>query len=189
MSNNPISCIILAGGEAKRFNRKDKGLVELNKKPLIAHVIDRVKNQVDDIVISANRNIETYKRYTPNVIADQLENFQGPLAGIAAAMPYCKHKRVLIVPCDIPLLPHDLVEKLVTDNTNHLHIVKSGERLQLIFLMPHNLLHTLNSYLEQGHQKVMDWAKSQNPIIIEFDDVTNAFANLNTLDDLKQLSD
>jgi molybdopterin-guanine dinucleotide biosynthesis protein A len=160
MSNNSISCIILAGGEAKRFNREDKGLIDLNEKPLIAHVI-----------------------------ADQLENFQGPLAGIAAALPYCKHKRVLVVPCDIPLLPNDLVEKLATDNANSLHIVKSGDRLQLVFLMHQDLLPSLNNYLEQGHQKVMDWVDMQNPAIIEFDDAANAFANLNTFNELKQLSD
>ena len=59
-----FSCIILAGGEGKRADGMDKGLITYNDKPLIEHVIDAVSFQVDDIVISANRNIENYQKYS-----------------------------------------------------------------------------------------------------------------------------
>ena len=89
-----VSCIILAGGEGKRAGGLDKGLLPYKNKtgknkPLIEHVIDAVKNQVDDIVISANRNAESYKRYSAHVIGDATEDYQGPLAGIAACLKYC----------------------------------------------------------------------------------------------------
>lgn len=189
MAGTAVSCIILAGGEGKRFNREDKGLVELNNEPLIAHVVNRIKNQVDDIIISANRNIDTYKEYASHVIPDQLENYQGPLAGIAASLPYCQHEQVLVVPCDIPLLPTDLVKTLEPANLNRLNILQINERLQLVFLMHRDLLPTLITYLEQGNHKAMDWVKMQNPHIVKLDKDTDTFINLNTPDQLKQLSD
>lgn len=189
MSIETVSCIILAGGEGKRFNREDKGLVEFNNKPLITHVISRIKNQVDDIVISANRNIDTYKQYASHVVVDQLENYQGPLAGIATALPHCQHEWVLVVPCDIPLLPDDLVKTLEPADLNKLHVLKINGRLQLIFLLHQDLLPMINKYLERGNQKVMDWVEMQNPHIIELDTNTDTFINLNTPDQLKQLSD
>ena len=57
MNTHTISCIILAGGESKRMNGNDKGLIDFNGQPLIAHVINALQNQIDDFVISANRNI------------------------------------------------------------------------------------------------------------------------------------
>lgn len=189
MSNQLVSCIILAGGEGKRFNREDKGLVKLNNKPLIAHVISRITDQVDDIVISANRNIDIYKQHAAHVVTDQYDNFQGPLAGIAAALPHCQHSWVLVVPCDIPLLPDNLVKLLKTDNTNKLHVIKINGRLQLIFLLHSDLLPEINRYLHQGHHKVMDWVEMQHPVIVELDVNLDAFTNLNTPEQLEQLSD
>ena len=188
MSEKLVSCIILAGGEAKRFNSEDKGLVELNGKPLIAHVIEHIHNQVDDIVISANRNIDTYQTYASHVVADQRDGFQGPLAGIVSALPYCQHQWVVVLPCDIPFLPDDLVETLNPGHVNKLHILKINGRLQLIFIIHKDLLTELVKYLDSENHKVMNWVESQNPLIIEVDSHSDAFANLNTLDELKQLS-
>ena len=189
MAVTSVSCIILAGGEGKRFNHEDKGLVQLNNEPLVAHVINRVNNQVDDIVISANRNIDTYKEYASHVIPDHLKNYQGPLAGIAASLPYCQHDQVLVVPCDIPLLPEDLVKTLEPANPAKLHILEIDDHLQLVFLIHQDLLATLNTYLEQGNHKVMDWAKKQNPHIVKLSTDIDTFINLNTPDQLRQLSD
>lgn len=188
MTNKPVSCIILAGGKGKRFNNKDKGLIELNGKPLVQHVIDNVKHQVDDIVISANRNINTYKELASRVVTDNLSNFQGPLTGIASALPHCKHPWVLVVPCDIPLLPDKLVETLTHEPNNRLNVLKVNGRLQLIFLLHRDLLESLNKYLDDSHHKVMDWVSMQNPSIVELDINTTSFTNLNTSEQLDELS-
>jgi len=65
-----ISCIILAGGEGKRVDYSDKGLINFHNKPLVAHVIASIEGQVDDIVISANRNTDQYKLFSLTVISD-----------------------------------------------------------------------------------------------------------------------
>ena len=115
---DPISCIILAGGRGKRAGGLDKGLIPYKDIPLIEHVINAVKNQVDDIVISANRNTETYKRYSTNVIVDTTQDYQGPLAGIAACLRRCNHKQILIIACDMPNLPADLATRLTSEMKN-----------------------------------------------------------------------
>lgn len=189
MSNQNVSCIILAGGEGKRFNRKDKGLVSLKDKPLIEHIIDRINPQVDDIVISANRNTDDYKKYSDKVIEDKTADFQGPLSGIAACIPECKHQWILVLPCDIPLLPDDLVKKLVAAQGQKLIVAKAHEHRQLVFLMHASLRKNLDEFLDQGHLKAMSWIELQNPTVVMFEGEADAFLNINTLEELEHLSD
>lgn len=189
MKNHPVSCIILAGGEGKRFNREDKGLVMLNNKPFIEHIVERITPQVDDIVISANRHVSEYKAFAATVVEDKTNDFQGPLAGVAACIPGCNHEWILVIPCDIPLLPDDLVEKLMTTNTSKLIVAKAHEQRQLVFLMHASLKQNLNEFLQQGHHKAMAWIELQNPAVVMFEDEAGAFLNINTPQELEQLSD
>lgn len=76
-----ISCIILSGGRATRMGGVDKGLVSLQQKPLIQHVIERLTPQVDEILINANREFEQYQTFGLPVLQDSHEKFIGPLAG------------------------------------------------------------------------------------------------------------
>ena len=187
MNKTAISCIILAGGEARRFNREDKGLVVFNNKPLIEHVFDRINPQVDDIVISANRNVDLYKKYSAKVTQDKTDDFQGPLSGIAACLPECDHEWILVLPCDIPLLPDSLVEKLSSTDNRRLIVAKANEQRQLIFLMHASLKTSLDEYLEQGHQKAMSWIDLQSPEIVTFDSKDSTFLNINTPEELNAL--
>ena len=184
MSNTAInfSCIILAGGEGKRARGKDKGLVLYNGRPLIEHVIDAIKHQVDDIVISANRNIETYKRYTSKVITDTSNSYQGPLAGIAASLPYCQHELVLVVACDMPALPANLVERLATDiqNTSICIATVDGHH-QLAMIIKKDLLDSIRQRLNDDQLKLIRWVESVACNTVDFDDIAQAFINLNHL--------
>lgn len=184
-----ISCIILAGGRGKRFNHEDKGLVTLDDKPLIEHTIDHIASQVDDIVISANRNIVAYKKYSDKVISDRDQSFSGPLHGISACLAECEHERILIIPCDMPVLPDDLVEKLDATENDTLSIAKVYDREQLVFLMHKSLEDKLNDFLQQGHQKVMTWIALQNPDVVIFENHNAEFTNINTADELTALED
>ena len=187
MNKTAISCIILAGGEARRFNREDKGLVVFNNKPLIEHVYDQIYPQVDDIIISANRNVDLYKKYSTKVVKDVTDDFQGPLSGIAACLPECDHEWVLVLPCDVPLLPDNLVEKLSSTDNKQLIVAKAHEQRQLIFLMHASLKSNLDDYLSQGHQKAMSWIDLQSPEIVEFDYKDSTFLNINTPEELNAL--
>jgi molybdopterin-guanine dinucleotide biosynthesis protein A len=183
-----ISCIILAGGRGKRFDNQDKGLIKLNNKPLIEHVIERIQPQVDDIVISANRNIETYNKYSSFVTKDSDDNYCGPLAGIASSIPLCNHEWALIVPCDMPVLPENLVDQMQKNIGNkNLCIAETNERLQLVILMHTSLLPDIQLTLDLEQYKLMDWISSQNHIAVHFEDDT-AFNNINTLEQLSRLN-
>ena len=162
-----FSCIILAGGEGKRVGGQDKGLISHENKTLIQHVIAKVKPQVDEIIISANRNLDEYKKYDYQVISYSAEEYRGPLAGIAAALPSCKHDWVLVVPCDMPLLASDTVKKLSVGITDHdICIAESDQRLQLVFLINKKLQHSIISALKNNQLRLMQWVKSQQHQII-----------------------
>ncbi len=174
-----FSCIILAGGEGKRVDGQDKGLLTYKNKTLMQHVIDRVSPQVDEIIISANRNIEEYKRYGYPVISDTAEEYRGPMAGIAAALPYCKNEWVLVVPCDMPLLPGDLIERLSAGTSNSdVCIIEAEGRLQLALLLNKKLQSSLEQFLADDQLRLMQWVKSHHPKIIKFPK-NNSFRNLN----------
>ncbi len=177
-----VSCIILAGGQGKRVGGRDKGLVLYHNKPLIKHVIDAVKPQVDDIVISANRNINTYQLFAKQVKHDAAENYNGPLAGIAACLPLCKHDVVLVVACDMPSLPGKLVKRLTTGiqgksaciaTINHYH--------QLAMLIKKKSAASIQSHLKKNQLKLIQWVKSMPYTSVSFDDMPESFVNLNHL--------
>ena len=83
-----ISAIIIAGGRATRMIGVDKGLVMLQQKPLIAHVIARLKPQVDKIFINANREILQYEALGYPVLQDEITEFIGPLSGFSLGLQH-----------------------------------------------------------------------------------------------------
>ena len=183
-SKTKFSCIILAGGEGKRVDGRDKGLINYKGKTLAQHVINVVKPQVDEIIISANRNIKTYEAYGYKVVSDAAKECRGPLAGIAAALPFCENDWVLITPCDMPFLPSDIIEKLSQHITgNNLCIASAGNRFQLMFLVNKSLLPSILQSLQEDKFRLMQWVESQNPAIHSFPDNHN-FKNFNNTKDL-----
>jgi len=188
-SKKNIQAHILAGGRASRMQGEDKGLLELNGKPLVAHVIDRLQSQVTSICISTNRHIEQYQRYGWPVIGDRLEGFLGPLAGIHSAMLACHTDWLLTVPVDCPFLPEDLVTRLsqaVTSAQRPLAVVHDGMSLQPAFcLLRQSLTDNLQQYLEQGGRKTGEWLRQHNPALADYSDNPDAFININSPADLE----
>lgn len=187
-----VSAIILAGGQANRMGGAGKGLVPLQDKPLVQHVIERLTPQVDEILINANREISQYEALDLPVLQDQHVNFIGPLAGFALGLKHGKHEYVLTVPCDSPLLPADLTERLMhalVANDADIAVAKSAGHTHPVFsLMKKSVLPSLLDYLDQGERKVSTWQKSLTYIEVEFNDVSEAFVNLNTFEELEALA-
>ena len=186
-----ISAVILSGGRATRMNGVDKGLVTLQQKPLIQHVIARLQPQVDEIVINANREIEQYQALGYQVLQDENTDFIGPLAGFSLGLQHAKHKFVLTVPCDSPILPLDLAQRLMAALLEHradIAVVHSDENTHPVFcLMKKSVLPSLTTYLARGERKVSAWQKSQKYVEVDFSDYADTFVNLNTLEDLAAL--
>ncbi len=185
ISKPKISCIILAGGEGKRVGGVDKGLIEYRNKTLIEYVIDTIKPQIDELVISANRNIERYKQYTDKVITDDSEQYRGPLAGINAALAHCTYDWTLILPCDTPFLPADIIDKFLSVKTKtKLYIAESNSRLQPVMLIHRSLQDSIGESLEKNELRLMHWVKSHQPQVIRFQN-NKAFKSFNNKDDFK----
>ena len=183
-----VSSIILAGGRATRMGGVDKGLVVLQQEALTAHVIARLKSQVDEIFISANREIETYKTFGYPVLQDANADFIGPLAGFFLGLQNAQYDYVLTVPCDSPSLPLDLAERLLSGMSASgadIAVASSDENSHPVFcLMKKSVLPSLLAYIERGERKVSAWQKSQQLVEVDFSDCSEAFTNLNTFDDL-----
>lgn len=185
-SKKKFSCIILAGGEGKRVGGRDKGLINYQGKPLIQHVIDTVATQCDDILISANRNIKDYESYGYKVISDASDHYLGPMAGIAATLAVCKNEQVLVVPCDMPFLPGNLIEKLSAGiQQSNLCVAENENHFQLVFLINKNLQPSLLHSLKNNQLRLMQWLKSQHPSVVMFSDVKH-FKNFNHIETLRR---
>ncbi len=173
------------------MNGVGKGLVTLKNKPLIQHVIERLKPQVNEILINANREIASYATIGYPVLQDETDDFLGPLAGFLLALKHAKHDYVLTVPCDSPLLPLDLVKKLLDGMAAapaDIAVASSDGSTHPVFcLMKKSMLPSLIEYLASGERKVSAWQKSLKYVEVDFSDDADAFTNLNTFEDLKAL--
>lgn len=186
-----VTAIILAGGRASRMGGVDKGLMQLNNSMLISQVLTRLKPQVDAIIINANRELETYKALGYPVFTDEIADFAGPLAGIQLGLKHVTTAYLLTVPCDCPLLPEHLCNKLlIALEKHHADIAiatSNGNDHPVVCLCKTSLSNSLNDYLQQGGRKVSAWQKSLNHVYVDFSETPDAFTNINTLDDLKSL--
>ena len=112
MSATGITGVILAGGRGSRMGGVDKGLQDLQGRPLVQWVLERLAPQVDSVLINANRNLPRYAGFGCPVLPDLIPDFAGPLAGLQAALAGAATPLVATVSCDSPLLPADLVRRL-----------------------------------------------------------------------------
>lgn len=186
-----ISAVILAGGRGQRMSGQDKGLVLLQGRPLIVWVLERVAPQVDELFISANRNLEQYRAFGYPVLADELPDFPGPLAGLHRAMEAAVHPLVLCAPCDTPFLPLDLAARLCTgleESGAQVAVPLAGGRSHpAICLVRRELLSDLADYLSAGGRRVGEWQQRLKRATVLFEQA-EAFLNINTPDQLEAVS-
>ncbi|MEW8693351.1 MAG: molybdenum cofactor guanylyltransferase MobA [Candidatus Thiodiazotropha endolucinida] len=192
MSTQPaVTAVILAGGRGRRMGGEDKGLIELNGRPLVQHVISAIQPQVATILINANRNQERYAAFGYPVIADSLLDYQGPLAGFIAAMQAVETEDMLTLPCDGPLVPPDLVERLYEARQSagaDIAVAHDGDRLQPVYaLIPKRLADSLQRYLDRGDRKIDLWYEEHRVAHADFSDIPRTFINVNTLQERDNL--
>jgi molybdopterin-guanine dinucleotide biosynthesis protein A len=186
-TNNNVTGLLLAGGMGRRMGGADKGLVSLDGRPMAAWVIERLRPQVGQLLINANRNPEQWGEFSCPVIPDQIGGFAGPLAGFHAGLCACSTPLLVTAPCDSPFMPLDLVARMLAalerDGAD-LAVVRSSSGLQPVFaLMRRELASNLEAFLAAGGRKIDLWFAQLNTVIVDFDD-EDAFANINTPDEL-----
>ena len=186
-----VSGIVLAGGQGSRMGGVDKGLQPFRGKPMVAHVIERLAPQVDELLINANRNPGDYARFGHPVIADEIPGFAGPLAGFERGLAHARGDLVVTAPCDSPFLPLDLVARLrerLEGAGAQLAVAKTGTQSHPVFcLMRRDVLASLQAFLGSGQRKIDKWYGELRVEEVAFDDEADAFLNINTRDELASL--
>lgn len=181
-----VTGIVLAGGQGRRMGSVDKGLQLLHGKPMVAAVLARLAPQVDEILINANQNMETYAQFGYRVVPDAVGGFAGPLAGLQAGLSEARHELVLTVPCDSPFLPLDLFSRLAKELNQHdLAVAKTGDQPHPVFALVRTTVRkNLEDFLSRGGRKIDAWYGSLKVIEVAFDDEAAAFRNINTREEL-----
>ena len=187
-----ITGLLLAGGRSRRMGGRDKGLLLLNGKPLAAWSLERLRFQVDSIIVSANRNIDEYQSLLKApIISDKMGEYSGPLAGIASGLSEITTPWMVTAPCDSPFVAEDYVSRLfkqVSEKEVQIAVAHDGERLQPVFMMINlNIREKLEKYLDKGGRKIDAWLSEVPWVSVDFSDKTEMFLNLNTPEDLKEI--
>lgn len=183
-----ITAIILAGGKSRRMNYQNKSLIKVLDKTLISYVIESVAPQVDFMIINANQNSQDYDSFKLPIVADELTGFLGPLAGVHAGLKASRTDWNLIVSCDTPSLPSDLVERFykVSRCEQSVFAVTQTQKHPTLMLIHRSQTEKIAEFLKQGQAKPLLFLESIGAKSVDFSDKMDSFINLNTLDDLKK---
>jgi molybdenum cofactor guanylyltransferase len=188
VSGADITGVILAGGRGQRMGAIDKGLQDLQGRPMVQWVLERLAPQVHSVLINANRNLPVYAGFGCPVLPDKIPDFAGPLAGLHVALARAATPLVVTVPCDSPFLPADLVQRLyaaLVAGKAELAVARAGGRVHRAFcLARRELLPQLDAFLAAGERKVGLWHASLKVVEVPFDDEAAAFENINTPEEL-----
>lgn len=198
-----ITAIVLAGGRGSRMGGVDKGLQNFNGTPLALHTVLRLQMQagglVGELMVNANRNLSAYEAFGAPVWPDTLSDYAGPLAGFMTGMERCETPYLLTVPCDTPLFPLDLAQRLAQafeDDSTEIAMATALEddgqlRTQPVFcLMRVELLESLVAFTQAGGRKIDRWTAQHKTVVVPFNlpgDDPRAFCNANTLYELHAL--
>ncbi|HDZ09496.1 molybdenum cofactor guanylyltransferase MobA [Pseudohongiella sp.] len=169
-SATAYTLIVLAGGQGSRMGGCDKGLLPFGEHSFVEILVQRLRCTVpgaDHVLISANRNHDEYNRMDAQVCPDLRAGFQGPLAGLEATLAQAPcHQPVVVVPCDMPLLPQRLPDRLlqpVLANSRSIAVLHDGRRRQHLCLAmwPQQALPTIRDTLGRGQRSVANWLSGQ----------------------------
>jgi molybdenum cofactor guanylyltransferase len=206
VSAETITGILLAGGQSRRMFPAaaaggDKALRDLVGRPMLAHVIERLRPQVASLVLNANGDPSRFAAFGLPVVADTVGGFAGPLAGVLAGMRWSQRHapqatHIASVSTDAPFIPLDLVARLagaVAVRPTAIAIARSaGELHPVIGLWPLTLADDLEAALHDGVRKVLAWTDRHGTEPVDFPFVPMAgrqidpFFNANHPDELDE---
>lgn len=188
---NKVSGVVLAGGLARRMGQQDKGLILFNHRPLISYALTAMAPLVDELMISANRNQEVYAQFGYPVIGDVKPGFDGPLAGLLAAMLMATNPVLLVMPCDSPLVETSHLQRLLSALQDHdvdIATVFDGRRSHPVCAAIRvDLQGDLQDYLQRGERKLESWFTRHSLMKVDFSDCASIYANINTPEELATL--
>ena len=190
IDRSEITGLVLCGGGGRRMGGVDKPLVNLNDQPIVSWVLERVMPQVSEVLICCNRNREIYESYGATCIDDLPGQF-GPLAGIHAGLSRCNTDYAFVCPGDTPLLSLHIVRALaeaLERSERPAAMAHDGIQPQPLFLLLRcTAAMPIEQYLRSGKRKVLGWAETMRPAIVDFTEDADSFTNVNTRHELKRV--
>lgn len=186
-----LTGVLLAGGAARRMGGQDKGLLLLRSRPLASYALAVLAQVAGRVLINANRNFDAYAQLGYPVIDDGNAHYDGPLAGMLAAMRAAQTPYVLVVPCDCPLMqPTHLVklyETLLAEQAEAC-AAHDGVWLNPVFaVLNTTLADSLQAYMAQGGRKIDTWLQQHKLAVVDFAAHPELFRNANTPEELNAL--
>jgi molybdenum cofactor guanylyltransferase len=189
--------LVLAGGLARRMGGGDKGLIRIGRETILERAVARVGPQCAGVIINANGDPTRFAAFRLPVVADDVEGFAGPLAGILAGLDWLAANAPTIgwlasVPGDCPFLPRDLVSRLHAARTATgvpLACAKSGDwRHPVVGLWPVDLRADLRrAVVTEGLRKIEVWTARHGVALAEWPaEPVDPFFNVNTPEDAAQ---
>lgn len=183
----------------------DKGLQLFQGQALALRAVERLRPQVNKVFINANRHLDDYRAWGCEVYPDEEQGFNGPLMGFLTGLQHCNSEWLMVVPCDSPFFPFDLVPRLAAAAAQQqtcLAVVNAPEmtpqkelvlRPQPVFCLMHrSLKDSLQGFMDAGGRKIDVWTSLHETALVDFNqesDPPHAFANANTWQDLERLQD
>lgn len=185
-----VALAILAGGQGRRLGGGDKALLPIAGRPLLAHLLDRLRPQAARIVLSANGDPARFAAFSLPVVADAVAD-AGPLAGIAATAAYCvatwpDTRRLVTIPVDTPCPPADLVARLTAAPEELVAVAAAGGRLHwgTACWQLSAALRLDAAVRGTGLRRLEEAARAEGIAPVPFADA-DAFTNINTPENLK----
>jgi molybdopterin-guanine dinucleotide biosynthesis protein A len=187
--------VLLAGGLARRMGGGDKPMRQIAGQTILARVIARLAPQCDGLLLNANGDPARFAAFRLPVIADTVENFPGPLAGILASLDWAAVNRpgaefILSAAADCPFLPRDLVARLhrarVEENAQLAVAASDGQSHPVIGLWSVALREELRDALVvEDIRKIDRWTARYKLATVTWPvDELDPFFNANTMDDI-----
>lgn len=186
-TNAPLpscSILLLAGGRGQRMGGQDKGLLDWHGEPLIAHLHRKTRPLSDDLIISCNRNADTYALFADQLVHDDEGGFPGPLAGIRAGMKVARHAFMMVLPCDVPRIDEALLWQMRETARRHpaqpLMLRQGAHWEPLLCIIPVALAPAFESAWNEGERSPGRIMRQLAAAGLQCPDNDPRLANLNT---------
>ncbi len=190
-------CVVLAGGLARRMGGGDKPMRRIGGRTILDHVLERLGPQCDGLLLNANGDPARFAAFGLPVVADTVEDYPGPLAGVLAALDWAAGNRpdvqwVVTTPGDCPFLPRDLIDRF--------HQARIAEDAELAVAASGNQTHPViglwrvalrdelrHALVEEGIRKIDRWTARYRLATVSWPiEPVDPFFNANTVEDLAE---
>lgn len=183
-----VGFLLLAGGQSRRMGGGDKNQLHLGGKSVLQHVLDRVHRAGAPTAINANGDPRRFAGYGLPVIADVVDGYAGPLAGILTGLEWMaayhpNRKHMISLATDAPFLPPDLAQRLYARLGSDASIVQAqsyGQRHPVFAIWSVALASDLRQAVcDEGVRKIDHFTQRHHCGVVAFSGTPDPFLNIN----------